>query len=278
MNNRIALYARPYPDIGSWYDMIDEAARRGMAVLEAFTNLDLAEPDPAHALELRAYAAERGVRFCCLSCYCLMNPENAPEQIARMKGFVDVAKALGSPYFHHTVVSGQTAPEELLDRWDDYFANAVSAVQQIYDYGQSQGVKLVYEDQGYMINGVKNYGKFLEAVDRDVGVLLDTGNNYHVDEDLDDFLDTFLPRICHVHIKDVIRSDEPQPGWYCTLNHRYFQTVPLGQGVMNHEKYIRKLEQAGYTGCYSLEYNAPDRASTLIEDTIETLTAWIEQA
>ena len=38
--NRIALYSRPHPNVSSWFDMVDESAKRGMTVLEAFTNMD----------------------------------------------------------------------------------------------------------------------------------------------------------------------------------------------------------------------------------------------
>lgn len=275
MNTRIAFYARPFPSVKSWYDMVDESARRGMTALEAFTNMNLAEPDVEEAKRLRAYAEAKGVKFCCLSCYCLMTLENTQEQVARMMAFVDVAAALGSPYFHHTVVSDYVRPEPLLENWDAVFENAVNAVRRIFDYGQTKGVRLIYEDQGYMINGVENYGKFLDAVDRDVGVLLDMGNNYNVDEELDGFLEKYLPRICHVHIKDVDYSEEEIPGWLCTLNHHSFQCLSMGQGIIDHKKYVSQLESSGYTGIYSLEFGADSDDSTLMDDAIATLSGWL---
>lgn len=275
MNHRIAFYARPFPGIQSWYDMVDASAERGMTSLEAFTNMDLAEPDVEEAKKLRAYAEAKGVRICCLSCFCRMTLENTEEQVQRMMAFVDVAAALGSPYFHHTVVSAYTTPDPLLENWDAVFENAVNAVRRIYDYGQSKGVRLIYEDQGYMVNGVENYGKFLEALDRDVGVLLDIGNNYNVDEELDGFLEKYLSRICHVHVKDVTYSQEVVPGWIHTLNHHSFWCVPMGQGIIDHRKYISRLEEAGYTGVYSLEFGADSDESPLIDDAIATLSGWL---
>ena len=50
----------------------------------------------------------------------------------------------------------------------------------------------------------------------------------------------------------------------------------MGQGIIDHEKYIRQLEASGYTGCYSLEFGAPSQDSTLLEDAIETLSGWIK--
>ncbi len=279
MNNRIALYASPYPRVKSWYDMIDESVRLGLTQLEGFTKNELAEPDLEEAKKLRAYADEKGVKFCCLSCYCNFSLENTQEQIQRMKGFVDVAAVLGSPYFHHTIVAGYPTPDYVLENWDALFENAVNAIREIYDYGQQKGVRLIYEDQGYMFNGVENYGKFLDAVNRDVGVLLDTGNNYNVDEELDAFLETYMSRIAHVHIKDVLYGPTPEgmPDSIYTLKGNYFWPVALGEGVMNHEKYVTALEKAGYRGIYSLEYGAPTDDSPLLEETMDTLAGWLRK-
>jgi len=279
VNNRIAFYASPYPRVRSWYTMIDEAAEAGMTHIEGFTKDELAEPDPETAQKLRAYADEKGIRFCCLSCFCNFSLENTEAQLQRMMGFVDVAAILGSPYFHHTVVAGYPTPEEVLENWDALFDNAVSAVRRLYDYAEAKGVRLIYEDQGYMINGVKNYGKFLAAVDRDVGVLLDMGNNYNVDEELDGFLEAYLPRIRHVHIKDVeySESEKVEPGWICTLNRHSFRCLAMGQGIIDHKKYVTRLEEAGYTGFYTLEYGAPTDDSPLMEQTIRQLESWLRK-
>lgn len=277
LNTRIAFYTRPYPKIKSWFEMIDEAAKRGMPALEGFTNMELAEPDLEFARKLRTYADEKGVKFCCLSCFCNFGLDNTEEQITRMMRYIDVASILGSPFFHHTLVAGYLTPDYVLQSWDALFENAVHAVQLLYDYGQSKNVRLIYEDQGYMFNGVVNYGKFLNAVDRNVGVLLDFGNNYNVDEELDDFLEAYLPRVCHVHIKDVLYAPTPDgmPDSLYTLRGNYFWPVAMGAGIMDHKKYITRLEHAGYTGLYSLEYSAPSDDSSLMDDTIATLSSWL---
>lgn len=280
MMNRIALYSRPHPNVSSWFDMVDESAKRGMTVLEAFTSMDLGTPDPEVAKKLRAYADAKGVQFCCLSCYCVMTPESAPQETKRMMDYVDIAAILGSPYYHHTVVSGYPTPDPVLENWDAIFDTAVSSVRKIADHGKQKGVRLIYEDQGYMINGVENYGKFLDAVGEDVGVLLDMGNNYNVDEELDGFLEKYMDRICHVHVKDVLYGPTPEgmPDSIRTLKGNYFWPVALGEGIMELEKYVKTLEQKGYTGVYALEYGSPSEESTLLDDTVQTLSGWLAEA
>ena len=279
MNTRFALYSRPRPSVASWYEVIDEAAGLGMTHIEGFTNWELAEPNPEAARKLRAYADKKSIRFCCLSCYCNFSLENTQAQLLRMKGFVDVAAILGSPYFHHTIVAGYPTPKPVLYNWDALFNNAISAIRILFDYAQKQNIRLIYENQGYMFNGVRNYGKFLDAVDRDVGVLLDMGNNYNVDEPLDAFLEAYRDRICHVHIKDVLYGSTPEgmPDSLQTLNGNYFWPVAAGCGIMPLERYITSLEKGGYTGFYSLEYGSPTDDSPLLDNSIETLRGYLSK-
>lgn len=278
MNQRIAFYGTPYPHVHSAYAMIDCAAANGMKVLEAFTKEELETPDLEAARKIRAYADKRGVKICCLSCYTSISPENVGETVPLMKAFVDVAAILGSPYFHHTLVSKYDTPEYVIENKEALFETVINAVREIYDYGQSVGVRLVYEDQGYLINGVEGFGRFLDTVDRDVGVVLDFGNHYNVDEDMEGFFNAFKDRVCHVHVKDVIYADQPgcEDDWIQTLHGKFFRVVPMGQGIIDHEKYIKQLEAIGYTGCYGLEYGAPSQDSPLLDDTIMTLDRWIK--
>lgn len=278
MNKRIALYGVPYPHVHSAYAMIDCAAANGMKVLEVFTKEELATPDLEAARKIKAYADKHGVKICCLSCYTSISPENAAETVPLMKRFVDVAAALGSPFFHHTLVSKYDKPDYVIENKEALFETVIQAVREIYDYGQSVGVRLVYEDQGYLINGVEGFGRFLDTVARDVGVVLDFGNHYNVDEEMEGFFNAFKDRVCHVHIKDVIYADQPgwEDDWIRTLHGKFFRVVPMGEGIIDHKKYIDQLEAGGYTGCYGLEYGAPSQDSTLLDDTIETLSGWLK--
>ena len=253
MNKRIALYGVPYPHVHSAYAMIDCAAANGMKVLEVFTKEELETPDLEAARKIRAYADKHGVKICCLSCYTSISPENVKETVPLMKRFVDVAAALGSPYFHHTLVSKYSTPDYVIEHKEALFETVIKAVREIYDYGQSVGVRLVYEDQGYLIH-------------------------YNVDEEMEGFFNAFKDRVCHVHLKDVIYADRPgcENDWIQTLHGKFFRVVPMGEGIIDHKKYIDQLEAAGYTGCYGLEYGAPSQDSTLLDDTIRTLERWIK--
>lgn len=278
MNSRLCLYGSNFTWLRtSIYENIDYAADRGMPFYEAYSSKELATPDREAAKKLRAYADAKGVRFCCLSCYTSITPENAAEETQRLKDYVDVAHILGSPYFHHTIVSGHAVPEQMLPRKEVLFQTAIDVIRQVFDYAAPLGVRLVYEDQGYLFNGVENFRRFLDTVDRDVGVVLDFGNHYHVDEPLDGFLEAFADRVCHAHIKDVLYGDAPDgtPGWSHTLHGKFFKVVPMGDGIMDHKTYIDRLEKAGYKGCYSIEFAATEEDPGLVDRALDTLTQWL---
>lgn len=273
MNARIAFYATPFPRIRSYYDMIDLAADYGTKVIEGFNRWELKTPDPESAKRLRDYADKKGIRFVCLSCYCEIRPEDTPVQIQNMKAYADIAGILDSPWLHHTLVSGYTDPGYVADHSEMLLDNAVTVVQQVYDYAESVGVKPIYENQGYLINGVNGFWRFLEKADRDVGVLLDTGNIYSVDETPDAFFTAFKERIVHVHLKDVCyRAVPDSPGWRCTRSHRYYKGVAPGKGIVDLKGIVTQLECGGYHGCYALEFGAESDDSPVIDDSVDHLS------
>lgn len=278
MNSRLGLYGGNFTWLtSSIFENIDCAAERGMSVYEVYTSKELITPDKEFAKRLRAYADEKGVRICCVSCYTSLTPENAEIETQRLKDYVDVTKILGSPYFHHTIVSSYATPEDMLHRKEELFQNAIEVIRNVYDYAAPLGVRLVYEDQGYLFNGVENFRRFLNTVDRDVGVVLDFGNHYHVDEPLDGFLDAFADRVCHAHIKDVLYADTPDgtAGWAQTLHGKYFKVVPMGDGIMNHKAYIDKLEKTGYKGCYTIEFASTEEDRGIVDRALDKLNQWL---
>ena len=115
-------------------------------------------------------------------------------------------------------------------------------------------MKTIFEDQGYLFNGVKNFRRFLNEVDREVGVVADFGNIAQAGENIIDFLKEFLPHVCHVHIKDVLVKEEERVGMCLkTLDNRFMYEVPLGEGEVRMNEAVAMLKAAGYDGFYSLE-------------------------
>lgn len=75
-----------------------------------------------------------------------------------------------------------------------------------------------------------------------------------------EFIRTFRGRIFHVHMKDVYWSPTPRPsgvfGGHLPFNHpeRFWDFRSLGRGSIRFEEVIRALNEVGYTGPLSVEW------------------------
>lgn len=271
MFKKICFYTMPFPRIQSYRQLIDLAAEYEMEAVEGFCQYEFVEPDIEKAKELRAYADSKGIKFSCFSLFCNLVGEDRREQIERLKKYVEVCAVLGSPYIHHTIANEIEEPNNVLPHADEYYKRGIEAVREIYDHAEKFGVRAVYEDQGYLFNGVENFGRFLCDVDRNVGVVADFGNIYHVEEEIDDFIKNFKDRICHVHVKDVKLSDKQLGGGLHTSKLNFMYESILGEGCVRFKEAMKLLHDMGYDGYYSLEYGAPEDDSPLIDKTLKKI-------
>lgn len=271
MKEKISFYSIPYPRIKSYYDLIDATAEHGLDYMEAYCFFELAEPDAEAAKKIREYADKKGVKFSCFSLFINLVGEDRRKQIERLKGFAEMAAILGSPYLHHTIVNDIRDPENVLPYKDEYFRLGIEAVREVYDHAETFGVKCIYEEQGYLFNGVENFKKFIDTVDRDIGIVADFGNICQVGEKVEDFIEAFSDKIMHVHVKDVIINDETG---LKTSTGRYMREAVIGTGDVNIKKAIHLLMEKGYKGCYAIEYGAKTDDSSAMYEAIE----YIKQA
>jgi len=221
--------------------------------------------------KIKAYMDKNNIICPCFSVYIELAGYEQSEQIEELKAYADVAKILGSPYLHHTIASECQFPEKIVPIREEKFNKGIKAVRQIYDYAESIGIKTIYEDQGYCFNGVEWFSKFLNEVERDVGVVADFGNIYESKNDIVDFVKAFSERICHVHFKDVLINDENTDGTgLFTLNGRIMHDgVEFGTGSVDFEGGMKVLKEAGYDGYYSIEYGVSrDEDEVKIENAV----------
>ena len=72
--------------------------------------------------------------------------------------YADIAKALGSPFLHHTLIVNLRLPDGA-PTFEEVFMPVVSAASEIAVYCKDLGLTCIYEDQGMYFNGVKNFGR-----------------------------------------------------------------------------------------------------------------------
>lgn len=274
MNKKMCFYSQPFPRIKSYYEMIDLASEYGLNAVEGFCFMEFEKPDLEKAKKIREYADKKNVSFPCFSVCVRFAADRENKEI--LKRYADVAKILGSPYLHHTIVGECTVPSRVLPYKEKLFQEGIEAVREIYDYAESIGVKAIYEEQGYIFNGIEGFGRFIKEVGRDVGVVLDLGNIYQSRAGLLEFIEKFKDLIVHVHVKDVKICDSNDDGnGFRTLDGKYMCEANVGEGDAKVHEAIELLKKYGYNGFYALEIGAEDDASTLITDSINLIKSWL---
>ncbi len=275
MFERICFYTRPFPRVKSYRDIIDMAAERGMETVEGYTQYELYETDLKSAREIKAYADSKNVKFSCLSTFADLAGADREEQIEKMKRYADVAAAIGSPYFHHTALPGRPEGINNPALREELFKIGIASVREVYDYAQTVGVRTVLEDQGYYFNGVEGFGRLLKEVERDIGVVADFGNIYHVEEHITDFIELTKDRICQVHLKDVKILPEQKAGGLLTSKGNFMHEAFFGEGDVKFKEGMKMLRDIGYKGYYALEYGGKTDDTPLIDKALELIAAEI---
>ena len=132
----------------------------------------------------------------------------------------------------------------------------------------------------FLFNGRENFSRFLQDVDRNVGVVADFGNIQFVDESVEDFIPAFADRIVHVHAKDYVvtngASREKLSDEYTSRGGNYLQGCLIGQGSVHTEDAFKALQAIGYHGFVALEGDpiGPDEEASFCEN-LKTVSEYI---
>lgn len=275
MNEKISMYSPPFPRLKSYIDVIDLACEYGVKSVEPFCMFEFDTPDIEKAYKVKEYADKKGVIFSCFSVYANIVDADINEQIKRLQGFSDVAAVLGSPYLHHTIVGETRNHEKVISVKDELMCQGIELVREVFDYAKEKDVQTVYEDQGFIFNGVDGFGEFLSKVDRNVGVVADFGNVYQSGDSIEAFINAFHEKVVHAHIKDVIVSNDENSG-LPALDGRFVNyNVEIGKGDLDCKKIIDLLKSYGYDGYYGIEYAVTDDNSPVIEKTFRQVDEWM---
>ena len=279
--SKFCLYMPPLSTIRSYKEMVDYAVAHNIKHLETLNILDLSTPDLQVAEQLKSYADSKGITFPCVSVGLNLVDEDNKSAIESLKRYADIAKILGSPYLHHTIALNFADPEYIAANSEVFYHRGLEAVRQVYDYAASIGIRTIYEDQGFLFNGCKNFTRFLAEVDRNVGVVADFGNIQFVDEDVEDFIAAVTQRIVHVHVKDYVVTDSTtrrkRPGEYISKGGNYLQGCLIGEGSVHTADAFKALQAIGYKGFVALEGDpiGPDEEISFCKN-LETVKGYMD--
>lgn len=181
--------------------------------------------------------------------------EENPAKIERSKRIVDLALELGSNVVttHIGVV-----PEEK----NDTYKILQEACSQLAEYAHQNGAYFAIETGPEPALRLKEFLDGLSS--RGVAVNLDPANLVMVtDDDPAQAVYTLKDYIVHTHAKDgiLLRKTDPKviydffaEGGIGDLRlEEYFREVPLGQGKVDFDAYLKALHEIGYTGFLTIE-------------------------
>ena len=247
------------------------AAAIDFAHTHGFSSVEFLEmPSPDKALSVPSTDAARQIKAqldkndLSVSCYSVgltvLDPSTGlpiTQNLEELSRLAEIASALGSPYFHHTLILNVSPTlhksylpfEKLLDR-------LIEVALPIAQKATALGMTTLYEPQGFYVNGIDQFGVFYErmkAMGVKVGVCGDIGNSLFVDVDPTDFFRAFAKEIRHIHLKDYRQSPNAQPDETQSISGTRLEQVLLGEGVVDFQACLDILKEVGYDGTYALE-------------------------
>ena len=237
-----------------------ESVRPGAAYLFADENA---------AKQAREQLDAHGVRCACWSVSInILSDELGPNRnesgVEALKRSADHARILGSPFLHHTLTIGYLPPTGETVTIEQLLPALLERAEQVAAYANSIGLTVLYEPQGFYVNGLDGFSAFygaMKARGYDVGVCGDTGNSLYVGFDPAAFFAAYASEIRHVHLKDLCfeceslnrASTSASRRWDLTRDGRYITDTLLGEGVVDLDACMQSLKEAGYKGTYSFE-------------------------
>ncbi len=258
------------------------AKESGFSGVEPANIGNFSTPDTKEAEKFARCCSNMGLEIPCFSMHVNLLDEDYRKRVELLCRYIDVAYAMGTKVFHHTI-----APElehlENIPLYEEIKSQIVEAASEALRYAAKYGITCVYENQGFLVNGIRNYTDFFTSLsEKNKGVVLDTGNILFVDEKPENFAAHFLNKIAHVHVKDYIvkngSAQFPGKGWYIGKNGDFLRGTIVGHGAVNFIQIFKMLQRVGYDGWYSLEFDGMEDLRTAMRLSRENMSYYYKEA
>lgn len=255
----------------NYLEICDLAKDMGYEAIE-FIDLSLkvqhAENLEALAKEIKAHCDVIGLEIAAYTVGAdFLNKEN---EVARIKGQVDIAALLGAKVMRHDACWG--LPEGIT--WRAAIEKMAPLIREVAEYAKEKGIKTCTENHGYILQDAERVETLIQTVNHEnYGWLIDMGNFLCADDNPLRAVPIAAPYAFHVHVKDFLvkpyDADNPGEGWFPSRNGNYLRGTVAGHGAVPIRKCLQILKDAGYAGVVSYEFEG-------MEDNLPALRAAIK--
>ncbi|UKS30838.1 sugar phosphate isomerase/epimerase [Paenibacillus sp. HWE-109] len=189
------------------------------------------------------------------------------QEIARVKGEVEIAAKLGVKKMRHDVAKSD---DTSIGNFNRELGRMTEACQEIADYAQTFGITTSVENHGYFVQHSDRVQTLIQAVNRpNFRTTLDVGNFMCVDENPVAAVNKNLPYASMVHVKDFYLRpsyQNPGSGWFQTTQGNYLRGAIIGHGDIDMREVLRTVKHSGFDGYISIEFEGMEecKAGTLI--------------
>ncbi|MEX0654982.1 MAG: sugar phosphate isomerase/epimerase family protein [Phycisphaeraceae bacterium] len=180
-------------------------------------------------------------------------------EIERVKAEVDVARKLGATRMRHDATGGYPADHPGPKSFDAALPRLAAGCRAVTAYAADHGITTMVENHGLFCQDSDRVEKLAcEVAHPNFGLLVDVGNFICVDEDPGRALGRVLPYARHVHFKDFHLKPgnlaSPGEGWRLSRGGNHWRGAIIGHGDVPVGLCARLLQQAGYDGVVSIEF------------------------
>ncbi len=187
------------------------------------------------------------------------------KEIERLRGEVDVAKALGALGMRHDATGGYRGEDAEKYTFSDALPRIIEGCRAVTEYAATQGIKTMTENHGFFSQDSERVRAIVEGVNHpNFGTLVDIGNFLCVDEWPVDAVKNTSPYAFYVHAKDFCyrKADEilSADGFFKTRNGNYLKGTILGHGDVPVLEALRIVKENGYDGYVTLEFEGIEEA------------------
>lgn len=195
--------------------------------------------------------------------------------IRRACSGVDKAAVLGSEFLMIGIQDRgnikETDPAKIRERLITYFQN-------ICAYADDKKVLPVIEnipDAGLSLSRWRDVRAVMDSVPS-LGYIFDSGTLLVAEENSSDYLTALKDRLVYVHLKDMTETDGgTAKAVFPSVSGKLLMDAPIGKGLVDMEKVLDQLKEAGYAGRMAVEFCKDEEGTRL--DSMKRSRRYIEE-